>query len=317
MSDAVFGLGLAALGRPGYINLGHGDDYAADKSVEALPARAFEVMDAGYAAGVRYYDAARSYGRAEEFLGQWLGARGIPAVADGATGPEAVTVASKWGYRYVADWRTDVDVHEVKELTLANLRVQLGETRALLGERLELYQIHSATLESGVLRDRAVLDELARLSAAGVKVGFSTSGAAQAQTILTALEVGGFDAVQSTWNLLEQSAGDALRQAHAAGLRVVIKEGVANGLLTARGECRSLLETAAGFGAEPDALALAAVLAQPWVDVVLSGATTAPMLLSNLQARELELAPQTLDTLLTLRTDPEQYWTQRSALPWT
>jgi hypothetical protein len=30
------GLGLAALGRPGYLNLGHGADLGTDRSVEAL-----------------------------------------------------------------------------------------------------------------------------------------------------------------------------------------------------------------------------------------------------------------------------------------
>ncbi len=241
VSGAVFGLGLAALGRPGYINLGHGDDYASDKSVEAMRVRAFEVMDAAYAGGVRYYDAARSYGRAEEFLGAWLELRNLPAVACGADGPDAVTVASKWGYRYVADWHTDAKVHEVKELTLENLKVQLAETHALLGSRLELYQIHSATIESGVLDDAAVLDQLARLRSEGVKVGFTTTGPAQSETILRALEVGGFDAVQSTWNLLDQSAGDALTQANRAGLRVIVKEAVANGRLTSRGDCQPLL----------------------------------------------------------------------------
>src|SRR5215470_505184 len=89
---ARIGLGLAALGRPGYLNIGHGADLGADRSAEALRARAHEVMDAAYEAGVRHFDAARSYGRAEEFLGQWLRARSIP--------PAAVTISSKWGYTY-------------------------------------------------------------------------------------------------------------------------------------------------------------------------------------------------------------------------
>ena len=43
-----------------------------DHSVDAMAARTHEVLDAAHAAGVRHFDAARSYGRAEEFLGQWL-----------------------------------------------------------------------------------------------------------------------------------------------------------------------------------------------------------------------------------------------------
>ena len=71
------GLGLAALGRPAYINLGHEADLGPDRSPEALRARTHAVLDHAYEAGVRYFDAARSYGLAEEFLGTWL-AHAIP-----------------------------------------------------------------------------------------------------------------------------------------------------------------------------------------------------------------------------------------------
>jgi aryl-alcohol dehydrogenase-like predicted oxidoreductase len=53
---------LAALGCPGYINLGHGEDYQDRRTVEEMEQRAFEVLDAAWDAGVRYFDAARSYG---------------------------------------------------------------------------------------------------------------------------------------------------------------------------------------------------------------------------------------------------------------
>ena len=72
------GLGLAALGRPGYINLGHGEDLASETDVPELERRAHTVLDAALAGGVRYFDAARSYGRAEEFLSSWLRERAIP-----------------------------------------------------------------------------------------------------------------------------------------------------------------------------------------------------------------------------------------------
>jgi aryl-alcohol dehydrogenase-like predicted oxidoreductase len=58
------GLGLAALGRPGYINVGHGADLPSTE-LEAMEAHAHRVLDAAYDGGVRYFDAARSYGRAE------------------------------------------------------------------------------------------------------------------------------------------------------------------------------------------------------------------------------------------------------------
>jgi aryl-alcohol dehydrogenase-like predicted oxidoreductase len=304
------GLGLAALGRPAYINLGHAADVAGDTEVGALRARAHEVLDAAFTAGVRYFDAARSYGRAEEFLGSWLSERGL--------GPPRVSVGSKWGYTYTADWRVDVEVHEVKDLTLATLRRQEAETRSHLGGTLGLYQIHSATVASGVLEDRAVLDELARLRAdEGWFTGLTVTGPRQAETVARAVEVGGFDCVQATWNLMEPSAGPALAAAHEAGLGVIVKEGVANGRLTARGDARVLGEVASEMGVGPDALALACVLAQPWVDVVLSGASTVQMLHSNLGALEIDVPGEAWERLAALAEEPDTYWETRSKLPWT
>ncbi|EYB67783.1 aldo/keto reductase [Deinococcus phoenicis] len=302
------GLGLAALGRPGYINLGHGQDLGAAKDVEALRTRAWAVLDAAWAAGLRYFDAARSYGRAEEFLGGWLRERG-----------HAAAVGSKWGYTYTANWRTDAETHEVKNHTLATLERQWPETLEVLG-RPDVYLIHSATLETGVLEDERVLARLAELAAEGVRVGLSTSGPGQAGTLRKALAVqvdgvNPFSVVQATWNLLEPSVGAALAEAHAAGWGVVVKEAVANGRLTSRGQVPSeLADLCQELRTTPDAIALAAALAQPWADVVLSGATTVEQLQDNLAALWLTLTPEALDDLA---QRPERYWGERSALAWT
>ncbi|HEX5618993.1 MAG TPA: aldo/keto reductase [Solirubrobacteraceae bacterium] len=298
------GLGLAALGRPAYINLGHADDLGPDRSVDALRAQTHVVLDHAYERGVRYFDAARSYGRAEEFLGSWLADRS----------PDGVFVASKWGYTYTANWRIDADEHEVKDLSVATLRRQLAETREHLGSWLQLYQIHSATLESGVLTDDEVLADLADLRATGVAVGLTVTGARQADTIDAALATGAFDAVQATWNLHERSAGEALGRAHAAGLRVVVKEAVANGRLTDRAAPPQLAAAARERGVGADAVALAAALAQPWSDVVLSGASTPAMLDSNLGALALSVEA---DAFADLVEPAEDYWSARSELAWT
>jgi aryl-alcohol dehydrogenase-like predicted oxidoreductase len=297
------GLGLAALGRPAYINLGHADDLGADRSPDALRDRTHAVLDHAYAAGVRYFDAARSYGRAEEFLGGWLRARD----------PAGVFVASKWGYTYTANWRIDAEDHEVKDLSAATLRRQLAETREHLGSWLRLYQIHSATVESGVLADDEVLGELAALRESGVQIGLTATGARQADTIDAAVATGAFDAVQATWNLHERTAGDALARAHAAGMRVIVKEAVANGRLTGRAAPPALLAAARERSVGPDAVAIAAALAQPWSDVVLSGASTEAMLDSNLAALRLDVDP---DLLLELAEPADAYWATRSELSW-
>ena len=311
------GLGLAALGRPGYINLGRDEDLGRARSVEALEGRAHEVLDAAYEAGVRYFDAARSYGRAEEFLAHWLKARRIPA--------DAVTVGSKWGYTYVGQWRTDAPVHEVKDHSLQMLRRQIAESRELLGDHLDLYQIHSATLESGVLDDGSVLAALNQLRQEGLVIGLTTSGPRQAETIERALQVdvegtNPFGCVQATWNVLERSAGPGLSEAHDRGWGVIVKEALANGRLTPHGtgpERHALDPIAARHGVAVDALALAIVLAQPWVDVALSGAVMTEQLRSNLGAVEVDVSEKDLEGVTTLAESPDRYWATRGQLPWT
>ena len=304
---SVIGLGLAALGRPGYINLGHGDDVA-DASLDGMERAAHVVLDAAYDRGVRHFDAARSYGRAEAFLGSWLRARGLRR--------DDVVVSSKWGYEYTAGWRVDAEHHEIKELSAERLRTQWAESQALLGDWLALYQIHSATLDSGVLDDPGVREQLDAIRAGGVRVGLSVTGAAQAATIDRAVEGGGFDEVQATWNLHERSAGAALARAHDAGMEVYVKEALANGRLTDRGAAPALVAAAAERGVTADALALAAVLAQPWAGVVLSGAATVAQLESNLTAAGVAWDAALEDALAGLAEEPGAYWERRSALPW-
>ncbi len=314
------GLGLAALGRPDYINLGHAGDLGRETDPAAMEAHAHEVLDAAWGGGVRYFDAARSYGRAEEFLGSWLMSRRIE--------PGEVTVASKWGYTYTAGWKVEAETHERKEHTLPVLSRQWRETRSLLGDQLDIYYVHSATLESGVLDDRDVLAELWDISKGGTVVGLTLSGLGQSATLRKALEVMFegrrlFGCVQATWNLLERSAGDALEEAAARGLGVVVKEALANGRLTSRNTDLSfaaglklLGSEAARLGTTVDALALAAVLAQPWADVVLSGAATAGQLGSNLAALEVRWDAEASDRLSALAETPDDYWQARGKLAW-
>jgi aryl-alcohol dehydrogenase-like predicted oxidoreductase len=320
LAVSPLGLGLAALGRPGYINLGHRADLAGAYEPGRMEAHAHALLDAAWEAGVRYFDAARSYGRAEAFLATWLAKREFA--------PGTVTVGSKWGYTYTAAWQVEADRHEVKDHSLATLLRQAAESRAILGRHLGFYQIHSATPESGVLEDRAVLEELARLRGQGWKVGLTVSGPRQGEMVRRApdVTVAGerlFDSVQATWNLLEPSAGPALAEARAAGVGVIVKEALANGRLTARNadpifaaKRRRLEEEAARFGVSLDALALAGVLAQPWVDVVLSGAAAVDQLRSNLAALAVPWDHQAGEMARALAESPEDYWHTRGRLLW-
>ncbi len=307
------GLGLAALGRPAYITADRDRDLGADRSLEAMEARCHEVLDSAWSTGIRYLDAARSYGYAERFLASWLRARAID--------PATVTVGSKWGYRYVGEWRMDAPVHEVKDHSLAMLRAQLPESRELLGPWLRLYQVHSATLESGILSDARVLAELARLRAdEGLVIGLSVSGPRQGEVVRAALEahvdgVHPFACVQATWNLLEPSAGPALAEAHDAGWGVIVKEALANGRLL---ESPSIVAAAHDAGCGPDVVALAAVLANPWVDVALSGAATPAQMASNASAATPDGAlVAAVAGLPRFSERPDAYWAARAARAWT
>ncbi|MER7011357.1 aldo/keto reductase [Saccharopolyspora sp. NPDC000359] len=304
------GLGLAALGRPAYINVGRPDVLPVQRTAQAMRERTRTVLDAAYAHGIRWVDTARSYGSAEQFLADWLRERGHGDVA----------VSSKWGYAYVAQWRIETEVHEVKEHSLERLRAQWAETRTLLGDRVDLYQVHSLTASSPLFEDMALQHELARIRDSGVQLGFSTSGAAQAETIERAweIEVGGrqlFAAVQSTWNSMEPSATRALTEVHTGGWRVLVKETLANGRL-AVDPPRELAEVADRHGVSPDAVAIAHVLHQPWADVVLLGPASVEQLESNLAACRVELTERDLHALGTLVRDAATYWGERAELPW-
>jgi aryl-alcohol dehydrogenase-like predicted oxidoreductase len=307
------GVGLAALGRPAYINLGRERDLGANRTVADLERRCHELLDAAYAAGIRYIDAARSYGMAEAFLASWLTTR--------CRLRDDLTIGSKWGYAYVGSWRLDSPVHEVKDLSVRALRRQIAESRTLLGDRLRLYQIHSATLDSVVLDDAEVLLELQRLRGEGLAVGLSVSGPRQADSIRYALEVevnGAplFQVVQATWNLLEPSAGTALAEAKARGLGVIVKEPLANGRLTDQhftAPLSVLKRLADTQQTTIDALAIAAALSQRWSDVVLSGAVTTNQLQSNVNAAT--LSERSLEWP-EMSEQPIEYWRRRSTLPW-
>ncbi|MEA9986240.1 MULTISPECIES: aldo/keto reductase [Subtercola] len=309
-TGARLGLGLAALGRPAYITVGRGDDLgeSADRSVDAMRARAHTVLDAAWQQGIRYVDAARSYGLAEQFLGSWL-----------AGHPERraeLTLGSKWGYEYIGEWQMNAQTHERKEHSLRMLERQWPESLAALGGPPDVYLIHSLTTDSPALGDDALLERLRQIAAGGVRVGFSTSGPGQATVIDAALALPGspFSAVQTTWNLREPSAGPALARAKDAGWLVVVKEVLANGRLTLRGGEPDALALAERAAQPLAGLAIGAAFAQPWPDIVLTGAVTAEQLRENLAAR---LPRVSADDLASLAEPPAEYWAARSARAWS
>lgn len=308
------GLGLAALGRPGYINLGHRQDLDGDYDEARMEHQTHEVLNEALRRGVNYFDAAQSYGKAELFLSSWLRQQ-----------TPKVVVGSKWGYYYTAGWSVDAEKHEVKEHTRERLDQQWPESRQRLAPHLRLYQIHSATFESGVLENIHVLERLEEIRSEGYVIGLSLSGPQQAAVLEEALKIivddsPLFGSVQATYNILEQAVGPVLQMAADQGLGVIIKEGVANGRLTARNldaPYFPLLEQVAqNHQVGVDAIAIAYILQKAVGHVVLSGAATTEHLTSNLQAANVLLTDQEIKLLDRMAIDSQDYWGFRSQMAW-
>jgi aryl-alcohol dehydrogenase-like predicted oxidoreductase len=316
--ESRIGLGLAAIARPAYITSGRDQDLGEGRSVEQLRARSETLLDTAYTGGIRYLDVARSYGMAEDFLAGWLHAR--PDVDD-------VVIGSKWGYRYVGDWQPDAPVHEVKDHSKKAFAEQIRLTRQHLGDRLAIYHVHSMTPDSPALIDQELHEALADLRDQHVRIGFSTSGPAQADVIRRGMDivVNGaplFTSIESTWNLMEPSAGPALAEAAQARITVIVKEVVANGRLTpGRSDPQpaavAARELAQRLNVGVDQVAIAAALAQPWAWRVLSGAVTVRQLQENLAGEHLRLAPGDIDDLTQRALAPHEYWAERSRRAWT
>lgn len=202
----------------------------------------------------------------------------------------------------------------------------MEETNECLGEYLSLYQIHSATFESGVLKNEEVHAALDKCrSERGWTIGLSVSSPQQGDVLSTAMKLtvqGGqrklFDSVQCTYNLLEQRPGHMLQEAQNAGMDIIIKEGLANGRIL---QHASVLNYSQQLGCTPDQLALACILAQPFEPRVLSGAISPDQLQSNLGASRiaetLRQDPTLLEEIMkSCVMESEDYWAERTALAW-
>ena len=204
------GLGLAALGRPGYITLGHGArSRRRPRRRRDASARAHAVLDAAYAAGVRYFDAARSYGLAEAFLASWL--------------ERAELAADEVGRLEVG-----LHVHGRTGRSRPSARDQGPHGRRCSGASSRRRARCSAS--TAALPDplRDARERRARRRRACSTSSPSCAATAsrrphgerrrQAETIVPrARRAARFDAVQATWNLLERSAGQALARAQTRG----------------------------------------------------------------------------------------------------
>ena len=193
------GLGTAAIGRPVYINLKQ-DTSEEAFSLPKFKEKGLEVLENAYVNGVRYFDTSPGYGIAEELMVGWLKEKNDPSII----------VSTKWGYTYVANFDPNAKVHEVKEHSLANLNKQWEYSKQLL-PYLKVYQIHSATLDTGVLENTEVLKRLHTLKKEyNITIGLTTTGDNQTEVLEKALAIQVeneylFQSFQCTYNVLDQS----------------------------------------------------------------------------------------------------------------
>lgn len=310
------GLGTASIGRPSYINIRQ--EKIAPFSLEAFKAKAMTVLDEAYRQGVRYFDTAPGYGLAEKWLLEWLERQD----------DHGIELATKWGYTYVANFDPAAAVHEVKEHSLSKLNEQWEQSQHLL-PYLTIYQIHSATLETGVLRNTEILNRLADLrDQHDLRIGLTASGENQCAILEEAMsiEIGGralFEAYQVTYNILDQSVGALAKQLSGQGKRLIIKEALANGRLFPNPDFphyQPLYDVLSGLAKKYqvgiDAVALRFCVEALAPYQVLSGAAIPAHLSDNLKAESFELAPSELAVLKGFGVSTTAYWSERKKLGW-
>ncbi|MCM5663853.1 aldo/keto reductase [Galbibacter mesophilus] len=310
------GLGTAALGRPLYINVKQ--EKTAVSDLNAFKMKGIQVLDAAYEMGVRFFDTAPGYGLAENLLLEWLKSKN----------DTTVEVSTKWGYTYVANFDPNAKVHEVKEHSLHKLNEQWEYSKGLQ-PNLKLYQIHSATLETGVLSNDKILAKLFELKKEqNLEIGATTSGHNQVEIIKKALDVSVereqlFDSFQITYNILEQDVIKLCNELSLQEKKILVKEALANGRIFKNNAYPHYKEMYAylSFLADKyqvgeDAIALRFCMQTIPKSLVLSGASNISHLEANLKANDIVLSKEEINRLKEFKISSSNYWEERKKLTW-
>ena len=310
------GLGTAAIGRPQYINIRGQEEGAFD--LELFKKKGKAVLETAYQRGIRYFDTAPGYGLAEKLLLDWVLEKK----------DRSIELATKWGYTYLANFDKNAAIHEVKDHSLSKLIEQWSVSQDLL-PYLTTYQIHSATIDTGVLDNKAVLDRLAGLkSDHNLTIGLTSTGANQSEIIRKAMTIEAegnplFGAYQVTYNIFDQSLFEVIKELKSSGAKIIIKEALANGRVFPnskfpyyRTAYLNLKALANKYETGIDAIALRFCIDTLSPFVVLSGASSTQQVIENLSANDFELNEEEIDTLSGLRINPGAYWTERKQLNW-
>ncbi len=314
--DTTIGLGTAAIGRPQYINIKQESNRYS--SLDDFRQKGWETLEKAYQNGIRYFDTAPGYGLAEEVLIKWVKTKNDPTI----------TVATKWGYTYTANFDPKAMQHEIKEHSKGKLIEQWETSRELL-PYLKMYQIHSATFESGVLDNASVLQKLFELKQKyDLEIGITTSGDNQLEVLKKALDTEIedhplFSIFQVTYNILDQSISKIIDTLKERSKKVIVKEALANGRLFPNNNYPHyqklytlLQELANKYGVGIDAIALRFGMDTLTPFKILSGASNKQHIIENLKAETFQLEELEIKLLQSFRVNPKYYWTERKNLPW-
>jgi aryl-alcohol dehydrogenase-like predicted oxidoreductase len=310
------GLGTAAIGRPHYINIRlNPNSYT---TLEDFKQQGYQILNHAYSLGIRYFDTAPGYGIAEQMIISWLK----------EYKHTDVEIATKWGYTYVANFQKNTEIHEIKEHSLNKLLEQWEQSKNLF-PNLSSHQIHSATLESGVLENEQVLQQLNKLkNEYGLLIGLTSSGHNQLEILKRAIDIEIenkplFNVFQVTYNLLDQSLKNICLELAAENKRVIIKEALANGRVFRNKNYpqHSLLydtleKIGTNYDVGVDAIALRYCMDTLKPYMVLSGASSTFQLSENSKSLEFTLKEDELSQLSMFTVSPEMYWKERKLLSW-
>ena len=272
-------------------------------------AAAFALMDAAREHGITLFDTANTYGggRSEEWIGRWLASRGTR---------DSVVLSTKVGNRVGPGPRAEgLSAHHIRTQVEASLR-RLGT------DRIDLYLAHAPDPQVPIEETLGAFDELA--SAGKIRYsGLSNYTGAQVTDAVAAADRTGVARpvnLQSGYSLLEPAA-EALAAVTREGLSFAAYSPLAGGWLAGRyrasGEpyprdsrmalrpdpyehlvndatfaaLDALRQQAIDRGVALPALALAWVLSDPAVDVVVVGPRRPDQLVQALAALDLPLSP--------------------------
>ncbi|WP_296385032.1 aldo/keto reductase [Winogradskyella sp.] len=311
------GLGTAAIGRPLYINVKQKADDESF-SLQNFKEKGFQVLEDAYNNGIRNFDTAPGYGLAEQLVLDWLQTKN----------DSRIKVSTKWGYTYVANFNPEAKVHEVKEHSISKLNEQWEYSKQLL-PYLKVYQIHSATLDTGVLENSEVLKRLHELKKEhNITIGLTTTGANQTEVLEKALSIqveneALFQSFQYTYNILDQSVSKYTEALQNLSGPFIIKETLANGRLIPNNKYSKyhnlydfMNRLAKKYNVGADAIALRYCSEVFPEALVLSGANNSEHLIANLKANQFALTKSEIEQLKAFGISSNDYWQERKQLTW-